>query len=249
MQGMMKKIFTVALLAIFCLTEAHAGDDGDLGLWANVEAQKKIVKGLSASVSGEIRTADAFNLMDRWSLEAGVSYRINKYLKTELDYVFIDQFNDWRLTDKGNVIHKYWSPRHRIMFSVTGQVKVKRVEFSLRERYQYTYRVGKNVDKYDADSREQIADEEISSKSKSVLRSRLQVAWNIKKSGFEPYAFYELYNNFNSGFAWDKMRFAVGTDYKISKKHSVGVFYYYIKSNDKDEENGNVLGVSYKIGL
>ncbi len=244
---MLKKIFIILLFAMFSLSDVHAGDD-NFGFWANVEVKKKIVKDLSVSVAGEIRSANTFDEMERWTLGADVAYRINKHLKVDLDYTFIDKYQDWRWTNKDNIVSKYWSPRHRLMFSITGQVRVKRLIFSLRERYHYNYRIGKSVEKFDQYGN-QIDDEIISSKSKSLLRSRFQIAWNIKKSGFEPYVFYELYNSLNRGCAWDKMRWAVGTDYNFSKRHAINIFYYYFKSYESGDEKGNIIGVGYKFNF
>ena len=129
--------------------------------------------------------------------------------------------------------------------SLTGKLNWQRFEFSLRERYQYTYRTSQLVSKYDGDDGSQKADEEITGKGKNVLRSRLQAEWNIKKSRFAPYASCELYHSMSDSWALDKTRWTLGTGYKINKKNSLDFFYRYQNHADDDETNGHVVGAGY----
>lgn len=102
--------------------------------------------------------------------------------------------------------------------------------------------------KRDGDDGSMKADELIEASHKHVLRSRLKAEYNIRKSGFIPFASCELYNSL-SGFAYEKTRWTVGTDYKFNKRHSVSVFYRYIDQSDDDDTNGHVIGVGYSFRL
>lgn len=64
---------------------------------------------------------------------------------------FIYSHRPGEMTKKGNYVSDYWSPRHRMYLSLTGKLNWQRFEFSLRERYQYTYRTSQLVSKYDGD--------------------------------------------------------------------------------------------------
>lgn len=237
------------IILFFCLS-AFSGlqaQSDDFGIWTSAEVKKKIFPGFDASVEGEFRTRDGVQDVDRWSIFAGASYRIFSFLKADAGYTYIYSHQEAETTKKGNYIPSYWSPRHRVTASLTGSYKWNRLEFSLRERYQYTYRVAQSVAKYDGDDGSRKENEEVSSKSKNVLRSRLQVEWDIRKCKFTPYASCELYHSITDGWAIDKTRWTVGTAYKLNKKNSFDLFYRYQDHADDDETNGHVLGVGYKL--
>ena len=73
------------------------------------------------------------------------------FLKADGGYTFIYSHRPGEMTKKGNYVSDYWSPRHRMYLSLTGKLNWQRFEFSLRERYQYTYRTSQLVSKYDGD--------------------------------------------------------------------------------------------------
>ena len=181
----------------------------------------------------------------------------------------------YRTDDDGNFIPKhmnvdapYWYTRHRATASLTGSVKWGRFKFSLRERYQFTHRMRSYCDRerwyYDpyhkmfpedvpeyyvdddpeSDDYSYMTDEK-KSKSDHKLRSRLAVSYDIKKCPFEPFAEVEVYNELDNAFAYDKIRYTVGTDYKINKEHKLTLYYRYQDYADVDEVSGHVLGVGY----
>lgn len=170
----------------------------------------------------------------------------------------------------------FWRSRHRFNVSLTGSVKLGRFKLSLRERWQYTYqpevafsKVEYDVLRYNIDdwgwAQEAMGlvehdgylwkiSEEGEAKNDSkrakhshVLRSRLQVAYDIKGVPFEPYASVEMYNDFD-GFKIKKMRYTIGGDYKINKQHSIGLYYRHQDfSGDDEGESTHILGVGYKF--
>lgn len=243
---MNKKVFTVWLISSLCFTGLW-GQSDDFGVWSSVEVQKKISPGFNVSLEGELRTRSGLKDVERWMTTIDMAYRLNAYLKADAGYTYIYSHQPEETTKKGNKIADYWSPRHRLSASLTGSYVWKRIEFSLRERYQFTHRTALSVSKYDGDDGSRKTDEEITAKSKNVLRSRLQAVWNIKKSAFNPYASCELYNSITDGWGLDKMRWTAGTVYRINKRHSLDFFYRYQDQTDDDEQSGHVLGAGYKL--
>lgn len=244
---MMKSKQVFLFLSLLALLPAGLqAQSDDLGVWASAEVKKRITTGLDASVEGEFRTRDGLSQVERWAATAQLSYRIVSFLKADVGYTYIYAHPESTTTKKGNIVAAYWSPRHRLSVSLTGSYKYKRLEFSLRERYQLTHRVATSAAKYDGDDGSAKADEEIASKTKHVLRSRLQVEWDIKKSKFSPYVSCELFHAMSDDWSLDKTRWTVGTAYKINKKHSLDVCYRYQNKSDDDEANGHVIGVGYR---
>lgn len=218
-------------------------------LWTSAEIKIKAAGGLNVFAEGDYRTHDGVSGTERWSGTAGLDYKVCRYLKLTAGYTYIHQRTQTEITKKGNIIPPYWQPKHRAYFAVTGSYDWKRFTFSLRERYQYTYRTEQYVPKFDDDGVTPKDDELIEAKHKHVLRSRLEVEYNIRKSGFSPFVSCELYNSLTEGFGREKTRWTVGSAYKFNKHHSVNLYYRYISQADSDEADGHVIGIGYRFKL
>lgn len=285
----MKRIFGIGCLLLAAST---AIAQSDFGVWTSVEGSTKLNKQLELSVEGEYRTQDMSSMTERVSGAVNLSYK-NKnflpFLKADVGYTFMymnypgetevkyrtdDAGND-ELDDEGNLIPKhknvdapYWTARHRATASLTGSFKWGRFKFSLRERYQYTYRMPSQCDRtrwYYNPLHELLPDiipeyfldedptsedysymtDEKKAKSDHKLRSRLSVSYDIKKCPFEPYIEVEVYNQLDNAFAYDKIRYTVGTEYKINKQNKLKLYYRYQDYADIDEVSGHVLGLGY----
>lgn len=241
----MKKLF---LLWIFVAYSAGSAMQAQ-SLWTSAEADMKIVKGLNAFVEGEYRTQDGMSATERWAGTVGLDYKLLTFLKMTTGYSYIHQQKETEITKKGNIIPSYWQPRHRAFWGLTGTCKWNQLSFSLRERYQYTYRKGQYVPKFDEDGITPKDDEWVKEKHKHVLRSRMEVEYNIKKCKFTPFASFEIYHSLSDGFDSEKMKWSLGTSYKINKKHALEVCYRYIDEDDDDESNGHVISIGYKFKL
>ena len=247
---------------IICPLSYSSAQSDDFGLDFSVEAEKKIDKQWSVSLEGELRRRDDAKTNNRWSRGLGVDYKIAKWVKASAGYSLLYDntkrisYSDQEDVDDGDFDEvgmpkkcaQYWAPRHRFNVSLTFDKKLfGDFRFSLRERWQYTWRPEHTVSE-----RWSYLDEAYDGKAKTyggsgknVLRSRLQVEYDRKGLSLTPYANVEFWN------AWklQKTRYTVGLDWKLSKQHAVGAFYYYQKVNDDDdlEPNRHLLGVSYKF--
>lgn len=259
----MRRILIVLSFVIFHSSFSVAQTD-DFGLDISLEAQKKLSKQWSLGLEGELRTRDNTKTVDRWSFGLGLDYKVAKWLKASVGYTFLYD-NNQRITyygatddavldgdaDKGDPkkCAEYWAPRHRFNFSLTFDRKLLGdFRFSLRERWQYTYRP-----EYTVSERWSYLDNAFDGKEKTyngkgmnVLRSRLQIEYDKKGLSLSPYANVELFN------AWSlqKIRYTIGLDWKLSKQHSVGAFYrfQYVRSDDDDyEPNIHMIGLGYKF--
>jgi hypothetical protein len=159
-----------------------------------------------------------------------------------------------------NVDAAYWTARHRATASLTGSFKWGRAKFSLRERYQFTHRMRSYCDREryyyfesqkkwdyelsDFEQPEQLTDEK-KDKNDHKLRSRLAVSYDIKKCPFEPFAEVEVYHELDNHFAFNKVRYTIGTEYKINKENKLKLYYRYQDYADIDEVSGHILGISY----
>lgn len=248
----MKKFLLLFSLFPFFPLSASAQSD-DFGLDFELEVEKKLSKQWSLGLEGEVRTRDNTKTMDRWSGGLSVDYKIAKWLKASAGYTFLYDNNE-KITYKTNgAVNKeahYWGVRHRFNVSLTGSQKFGNFKFSLRERWQYTYRPEYTVDErwsylknaYDGKAHT------YSGKGKHVLRSRLQVEYDNNKVPVSPYASVEFFNQ----MSLEKVRYQVGAEWSLTKQHAVGAFYRYQHISNDDEEietNRHLIGLSYKLKL
>ena len=243
-----RKQLTPVLLLMLCATlfpTPSLADDA--GLLLSVEATRKIKKGLNAGFEAEFRSRNDFRTADRIGVGASISYKLLPWLKASAGYNLLISNNQEKITyqDDGvsynNWRPSYWGLRHRFNVSLTASHKIKRVELSLRERWQYTYRPSKIIDNFDFDEGEW-EDHKVRGKDKNVLRSRLQAEWNIPRCKFDPFASVEFHNS----KYLDKTRFIVGVDHTIKKTHDFKLYYrYQLTGSHSSDPNIHMLGLGY----
>lgn len=266
----MKRIFLALAIAAASLG-ANAQQ-----LWTSAEFKVPLTKKLTAGIEAEYRTTDRLSSTERWSLDAGISYHMKSYLKFDAGYKFINGYREDEFTTKLRDITEhpkkpyrhYFTPgyqlrRHRIYVSATGSVKLGKVSLSLRERYQFTHRIGKEYTRYYINSplpdNDFTADDFLASGTeqervkaatdKHTLRSRVEAEYSFsKKSRFKPFASVEMYNTMNDSFKSEKTRYTAGCGYKIDSHNSIDLFYRFIREY-ADRNNINVIGIGYSFKL
>lgn len=230
-----------ALMAAAAVSCASAQE-----LWTSADLDFSLAKRLKANVGVECRTTDQLSDLSRWSVSAGLSYRLCKYLKAGVAYKFIYDHNGNEYDEDDVYTPFYWQPRQRFSAGLTGSYKVGRVTFSLREMYQYTYhRERVTSASFDVLANEWVFDKTLNVKHKGYLRSKLEAEYNIRKCRFTPFASCEVYSDV-SDFDTSKVRYTIGSEYKINSHNGLQLFYRYI---DGKNTNSHVIGVGYTFKL
>ena len=235
----------IALLLLFAALMPTSLLADDAGLVLSAEASHKLSKGLNTGFEVEFRSRNNFRTADRVALGPSISYKLLPWLKASASYNLLIENNREKITyqDDGvsynNWRPSYWGPRHRFNVALTASRKVQRVEVSLRERWQYTYRPSKTIDNFDFDEGEW-EDYEVRSKGKNVLRSRLQLEWDIPKCKYDPFASVE----FHTTRELEKTRFIVGVSNSLKKKHEFKLYYRYQLTAGEDPDM-HMLGMGY----
>ena len=240
----------IAIIGVMLATTATTfAQSDDFGIWYELGAEKKLSPKWNIGIEGEFRTRNNSRTADRWNAGLSAEYKIIKGLKVSAGYTLLYNNNKEELDLKSDGLRpnkwtpSYWGVRHRTNVSLSGNVDVGRLNIALRERWQYTYRPKAEEKKYDFDNEEWRS---VKGKGKNVLRSRLQLSYDIPHWKFDPTASAEMFND-KSGIA--KMRYQVGVDYKYKKKHVFGLTYLYqdVNADDDDNEvNSHIVGLSYK---
>ena len=239
-----KRLILLVLLLAVLMPPALQADDS--GLILSAGASRKIRKGLNVDVEAEFRSRNDFRTAERVNLGASVSYKLLPWLKASGGYNLLIENNREEITYNDDLSYNNWRPsywglRHRFNVTLTASYKVRRVEFSLRERWQYTYRPSKTIDNFDFDEG-MWEDHEVRGKGKNVLRSRLQAEWDIPRCKFDPYASVE----FHQSRYLDKTRFIVGVDHTIKKTHNFKLYYrYQLTGSHSSDPNIHMLGLGY----
>jgi hypothetical protein len=261
-----------AAFAVATIVAAQVPTTDKWGSWTGVSLSKKLDRRWSLNAELELRTQNAMKNMDRWTAEVGTDYRLGKHIELGLSYSYLYSYKmaEWKAKYDGtdlegyNVTHAYWLPKHRLSADITGEKKLGRWTFSLRERLQFTHSAGTSAAKdrmryygatdslynknlYDRSLEYNDTVNDISAKNKLYLRSRVMAEYNIPDSPITPYVSYELYNDMKHGMDFVKGRIAAGMEWKINKHNSIDAGYRYVNSHDDDDTDANIISITYKL--
>lgn len=263
------------MLAPLCNVNAQATED-EFGIWATVEASKKINKKFKVVGDVEFRTYDFVNNIERTAIGVKLEYKILKWLKSNVGYQFHYKHNPEETSIKDpvydeegnfagneyNIDNDYWVIRNRVYATISGEYKVGRFEFGLRERLQYTHTGSATTDetkyRYDLGMDPLLSTEDNKwlsttepefkdAKHNLTLRSRLNVKYDIRNCKINPFASVELYTRLDEWKGYDKLRYRLGASYKINKDNSISLYYLFEDVNG--EANGHSIGFEYSIDL
>ena len=273
-KGILALLIAMFTLAPLCNTNAQATED-EFGIWTTVEASKKINKKFKVVGDVEFRTYDFVNNIERAAIGVKLEYKILKWLKANVGYQFHYKHNpeetsikDEVWDEEGNVFneynidHDYWVIRNRFYATISGEYKVGRFEFGLRERLQYTHTGSATTDetkyRYDLGDDPLFTTEDNSwvtttepefkdAKHNLTLRSRVNVKYDIPNCKVNPFASVELYTRLDEWKGYDKLRYRLGASYKINKDNSISLYYLFEDVNGG--ANGHAIGFEYSIDL
>ena len=236
----------LALIAAL-VPELTLADDTGVEIEAAVE--KKVNKKTSLEMGVEFRSRNHWRTADRVAMGLSASHKLTRWLKADIGYQLLIDNNIEKITYHTDGSYNNWRPsyggtRHRFYTSLSASYKWRRVNFSLRERYRFTYRPEKTTTRYDFDNG-YWEDTDVRSSYQHMLRSRFKVEWDIPRCKISPFASVELFNDMRL----DKSRLQVGAEYSLLKAHSFELYYQYQHANNDEEDEGNThhVGVSYKF--
>ena len=222
----MNRIITViGFLLIFSLS--LASQNTDFGAWYGFNTDFKVEKGLKADFEASIRTDQNASHIETFYFEPGLRYKISRNFSAGLYYRFIEQDeNDGK-----------FHPRHRLSFQLKGDLPLGRFTFSAR------YRIQEQIRTYIRSSDDELPE--------WYHRLRIQADYNVPSIPLTPYASVELHSMLFSpnDIQIEKMRYTVGLDYTIKKKHTIGLAYIYNTSRVSNPDYMNIISVTYGISL
>ena len=272
----MKKIFT-ACCALLLAAPTFAQKD-EFGAWLEVEGEKKITKRIDLSLGLGMRANDNLGEVSRANAFIGGSYKVCDYLKVAATYQYISDLSRGEVKEDFkkksgkfngyNVDEAFHRAKHRLSFDLSSKVKVGHFTFSLRERYQYTHSVSKDIERirYRDDAASQphfsgdtypfggyewitreVGEDHKNHKNNHLLRSRIGVEYDIKNCPLTPFATYEIKTQLQKGGATEATRLIVGTDWKLNKKNTLSIAYVFDDGHYSDDANIHAVSIGYKF--
>lgn len=276
----MKLRSAILFLAVSLLVvPATAGNINEWGARFSVGTEMKLAKGLDLSAGLQYSLNNDFRSTDKTKFALDLSYRLfrNKSkkfnLKTSLGY----EYSKERMPEKTEIKNKdivldfndneyqeynvtltdaWWSPSHRVKFSLSGKLELGRFTLSLREMYRYihTDRVDVNQAKskfrYDEGLGTIALKDSVSYSVDSkggdndhILRSKFEISYNIPHFKANPFIMAEVFNNVASGFRLERMRYRAGFDMTFKKHNCLSIYYQF--QNYVDQKFLHTPGIEY----
>ena len=194
-------------------------------------------------------------------------------VKAGLGYKYMNVYNGWETKYKGtltgiqdgldpqyyidneygfNFNNSYIDCRHRTTASLQAALEAGRFKITLRESYQFTHTdsVEYPKDRYrfknNAWTVNTVQDGKSASNSQ-VLRSKINVDYNIPHWKYDPFVSYELFNGIDDGFKAEKTRITAGIEFSFNKMHNFEVAYMWQNQHDDDEPAGSFICLGYKL--
>lgn len=215
-------------LLTFIIVSAGAiafAQENDFGLWYGASAEHKLPGRLKLELSACLRTFDNASKIEQIYLEAGLSYRLNKYIDFEGSYRITRNIED---DDSYHIRHKWF-------LGAKGSFSAGDFSFSARIRFQERYKT------YFEDEEDKIPD--------SHIRCRLKTLYDIPSFPVNPYLSAEVFLPVfgETTRTVDKNRFTAGAEYNFSKKQSVELEYIFQRDYLPKMSDIDIISLSYKL--
>lgn len=200
--------------------------EDDARLWLNIEAKKKLTDKLSANFTLQNRLENNVSEYTKLYFNAGLSYKINEYIKP-----FAEVVAGMRRNLDGS-----YAPRYRYSLGLTLKKEIKTFTLQYRNVFQgrftsFNYEVADDLPRYFNKNRVTI---------KNEITNRLEV-----------YLAQEVYlelNNFKENNI-NRSRTTIGTSYKLTKKSSIEAYFLFQRrfTNKNEPKRDFIYGITYSI--
>lgn len=208
-----RSVYLLLFLLIRCASSLYGTEGAGMAFKASLSG--KVYKHFSFLLEEEIHPEDEFKGLEWFLSTVEVNYRLNKYLLAGGGYM--------------SIVHHKTSDatQNRYYLYATGTYRIGHCAFSLRERYQSTYKAH-------------------SGHPNNALRSKLNISYITAKSDFAPFAYAEFFNNTQDRGRTSKIRLSAGSDYQLSPRNRLQLYYRYHIFNSSDNlNNRHTIGLCY----
>jgi len=213
--------------SIFIISQFAYCQNDDFGIWYGLNAEYSINKKWEVDLSPMVRTFMNASTIEQAFLEGGVTYKFNKHFSAALAY---------RLTENRESNSEYHI-RHKYFADLKGSEDLWLFSFTGRFRFQ-------RQDKTFFDSKnDKIPD----------YYGRFKIKSKFRTPSFpvNPYVYIETFCRMfeETKKRFDKNRFSIGFEYKISKKQSAEAEYIFERDFLPHLLDTNIVSLNYNINF
>lgn len=216
-------VFITAISNGFSQTE----DTNDLESWNSINLKYKLNKKWSFDVETQLRLKDDISEIGEYLGELNTQYSVSKKIKLG---------GGIRYTSKNDNTGNIQGYENYFRFHVDANYKHKINDFSLKYRLRYQNKNELGVDDYD----------------NQHIRFKTSLGYNFKNWKLDPKFSAEIFNHLEKGAknGFDKYRLTLGTEYKIKKAGTIGLFCRIEKElNETIPEITKIIGLKYSYTL
>ena len=217
-------VFTALLFTSFSFSQDNTDD---LASWTALNLKYKLNKKWTLNLEGQLRLKEDISEVDEYFSELGASYTLFKGFKlgTGLRYI--------RENDNVGNIQGY---ENHFRYNIDASYKHKIKDFSLKYRLRYQNKNELGVSTSEGDY------------AKQNLRLKTSLEYNFSNWKLDPKFSAEIFNRFgkDANNEFSKYRLTFGTEYKLKKMGTIGVFYRLEKELNITNPNiTNIIGLKY----
>jgi len=194
----------------------------DLELWTSAKFKYKMNKNWSLGVEQQFRFKDDASVVDKYFTEMDLKRDLGKHFSIGLGGRFIRN-NDTQGKIQGFENHYRWNTDLGFTHDI--------------HRFSMNYRL-----RYQAANEFRVEDD-----SKKTMRFKIESTYNIKKWSLDPTVSVEIFNQLTNSEGFNKLRFTIGTEYKMKSFGEIGVFYRMEKElQGIYPKTTNIAGFTYQ---
>lgn len=229
----------------------HYDSEGILNGYNEREGYKHTDKYWRDRLRTSLAVSANYSPSKRWTFSLKETLQLNRYMSTDsiLRTRTSTTYHKWREfgTDLGNL--EDYGYRWADVTDADGETV--RTYYYDSNLYEPNNRGNKIIEKETPDKDVPYTEPDNKSprlaKTKWVLRSKFTVSYNVKGLPLNPYASVDYGCGLN--YTANKWKYTVGTEYKLTKRQKLDVFYRFAHDDDEDEPDGHLIGVGYKLNF
>lgn len=221
----------VSALLIICLLVTvfsfSQEDTEDLESWTSINLKYKLNKKWTFNLEGQLRLKEDISEVDEYFSEFGASYTLFKGFKLGTGLRYIRE-ND----NVGNI--QGYENHFRYNIDASYKHKINELSIKYRLRYQNKNELGLSTSEGDY--------------AKQNLRFKTSFEYNFSNWKLDPEISAEIFNRFGNEVdnEFSKYRLTLGTEYKLKKMGTIGVFFRLEKElNEELPKTTNIIGLKY----
>ncbi len=219
------RLVTCFFALLLFITPPGFSQNNDFGIWYGVNAEYSLKKKLSFILETEVRTFNNASEIGEVFLEGGVGYKFNKHLSAAGSY---------RITNNLENDNEYHI-RNKWIAEIKGDESIGHFNFSGRFRFQRQTRTyfESIYDKF----------------PRSYGRIRLKAEYKTPSFPINPYIYFETFFRMfeQSEKRFNKDRYAIGFEYKLTKRQSVEAEYFFQRDYLPHISGINIISLEYNL--